>query len=149
MPTDRVRTVLVILFLASLFLGSLAGCGGGGGSPGNPDSPIKLQSTMNGSLAVTVTGLPAGTGAAVHVAGPGNFVAELTESQTLGGIAPGEYVLTALPTVAGATTWLPAPASQKVAVASGATAMATVNYAASAVQFAARRARRLPAPRAS
>jgi hypothetical protein len=28
MRTDRVQTVLVILFLASLFLGSLAGCGG-------------------------------------------------------------------------------------------------------------------------
>jgi predicted small lipoprotein YifL len=27
MPTDRVRTVLVILFLLALFLGSLAGCG--------------------------------------------------------------------------------------------------------------------------
>jgi hypothetical protein len=30
MPTDRVRALIVILFLASLFLGSLAGCGDDG-----------------------------------------------------------------------------------------------------------------------
>ena len=134
MPTDPVRTVLVTLVLASLFPGSLAGCGGGGGSPGDPDSPVKLQSSMNGSLAVTVSGLPAGAGASVHVTGPDNYVADLAGSQTLGGIAPGKYVLTALPAVIGATTWLPAPAAQDVTVASGATASAGVSYAPSAVQ---------------
>ena len=128
MPTDRVRTVMVILFLVSLFLGSLAGCGGGGGDPGNPDSPVKLQSATTGSLAVAISSLPSGTGAAVRVTGPGNFVADLTQSQTLGGMAPGDYTITALPAVSGATTWMPFPATQTVSVAAGATAMASVTY---------------------
>jgi hypothetical protein len=128
MPTDRVRTVMVILFLVSLFLGSLAGCGGGGGDPGNPNSPVKLQSATTGSLAVTIASLPAGLAGAVHVAGPNNYVADLTDSMTLGGIAPGDYTVTALSVVAGDTTWVPLPPTQKVTVAAGATAAASIVY---------------------
>jgi hypothetical protein len=131
MPTDRVRTVMVILFLVSLFLGSLAGCGGGGGDPGNPDSPVKLQSATTGSLAVTIASLPAGSGASVHVTGPGNYAADLTDSLTLGGVEPGDYTITALPVVAGSTTFIPLPTTQSVTVAAGATATASVNYAPS------------------
>jgi hypothetical protein len=133
MQTDRVRTVMVILFLLSLFLGSLAGCGGGGGDPGNPNSPVKLQSATTGSLAVSINSLPPGAGAAVRVTGPGNYVADLTESQTLGGIDPGDYTVTALPAVVGAVTWIPSPATQSVTVAAGVTATANVNYAAPVV----------------
>jgi hypothetical protein len=138
MPTDRVRTVMVILFPVSLFLGSLflvllclgalAGCGGGGGDPGNPDSPVKLQSATTGNLAVTIASLPPGLAGAVHVAGPNNYVADLTDSLTLGGIAPGEYTITALPVAAGDTTWVPLPPTQKVTVTSGATAAASIIY---------------------
>jgi glucose/arabinose dehydrogenase len=135
MQTDRVRTVLVVLFLVSLFLGSLAGCGGGGGSPGNPDSPVKLQGTIDGGLAVTVNNLPAGTPALVHVSGPGNYAADLTATQTLGGLQPGNYTVTALPVVVGTATWTPAPATQDVAVAAGATATASVSYAAPPAQL--------------
>ncbi len=134
MQTDRVRTVLVILFLASLFLGSLAGCGGGGGSPGNPDSPVQLQSALTGNLTVTVGSLPPNTGAALHVAGPNHYAADLTGSQTLGGIEPGDYTVTALPVSSGATTWIPTPPSQTVSVAAGASTTASVNYAASPSQ---------------
>jgi glucose/arabinose dehydrogenase len=136
MQNDPVRTVLVVLFLLSLFLGSLAGCGGGGGDPGNPDSPVKLQGTINGSLAVTVNSLPPGVPALVHVSGPGNYAADLTAPQTLGGIQPGEYTITALPVVAGTTTWTPSPATQTVTVASGATATASVTYALPPAQLA-------------
>jgi hypothetical protein len=128
MPPDRVRTVMVILFPVSLCLGSLAGCGGGGGDPGNPDSPVKLQSATTGSLALTIASLPPDIGATVHVTGPGNYVADLTGSQTLGGVEPGEYTITALQVVTGATTWLPTPPLQSVTVAAGATAMASVTY---------------------
>jgi glucose/arabinose dehydrogenase len=136
MQTDRVRTVLVILFLASLFLGSLAGCGGGGGSPGNPDSPIKLQATVNGGLAITISNLPAGTSASVHVSGPGNYAADLTGPQTLTGLEPGNYTITALPVVAGATAFTPMPATQDAAVAAGATVTVSVNYGAPPAQLA-------------
>ena len=136
MQTDRVRTVLVVLFLVSLFLGSLAGCGGGGGSPGNPDSPIKLQGSADAKLAVTIDNLPAGTAASVHVSGPGNYVADLTGTQTLSALQPGTYTITALPVVAGTTTWTPIPATQDAEVAAGGTATASVNYRAPPAQLA-------------
>jgi hypothetical protein len=128
MPTDRVRTVMAILFLASLFLGSLAGCGGGGGHPGNPNSPVKLQSATTGSLAVTIASLPAGLAGAVRVTGPANYVADLTSSVTLGGIAPGDYTITALPVAVGAAAWVPFPPTQTVTVTAGVTATASVVY---------------------
>jgi hypothetical protein len=129
MPTDRVRVLLVILFLVSLFLGSLAGCGGGGGHPGQMDGPRKLQVVSGGSLAVTIDNLPSGAGGAVRVTGPGNFTLDLAQSQTLSGIAPGSYTLMAVQVVAGAATWIPFPATQEVTVASGAGVTARIAYA--------------------
>jgi hypothetical protein len=129
MPTDRVRTVMVILFLAALFFGSLAGCGGGGGSPGDTtNSPIKLQASSGGGLAVTIGSLPSGTAAFVQVTGPGNYIANLGKSQTLENIAPGDYTITAQPVVSGTSTWVPSPAMQTVTVTADATAAASVNY---------------------
>jgi hypothetical protein len=130
MPTDRVRVLMAILFVLSLFLGSLAGCGGGGGHPGDPDSDIKLQAASTGSLAVSIDNLPASSSAAVRVTGPGNYVADLPQSQTLGGIAPGTYTVTAVPVVAGPMTWIPSPTTQNVTVAAGATATVRVAYTA-------------------
>jgi len=129
MQTDRVRTVMVILFLAAVFFGSLAGCGGGGGSPGDTtNSPIKLQASGGGSLAVTIGSLPSGTAAFVQVTGPGNYIANLGKSETLDNITPGDYTITAQPVVSGASTWVPSPAMQTVSVTADATAAASVNY---------------------
>jgi hypothetical protein len=138
MQTDRVRVLIVILFLASLFLGSLAGCGGGGGHPGDTNSPVKLQAASGGSLDVTIANLPSGAGAAVRVSGPGNFVVDLAQSQTLGGIAPGSYTVAALQVVAGAATWIPFPATQAVTVAAGASVTARVDYAVHAMALLTR-----------
>lgn len=135
MPTDRVRTVMVILFLAALFFGSLAGCGGGGGSPGDTtNSPIKLQASSGGGLAVTIGSLPSGTAAFVQVTGPGNYIANISKSQTLENIEPGDYTITAQPVVSGTSTWIPSPAVQTVTVSNDATAAASVNYAVPEVQ---------------
>jgi hypothetical protein len=125
---------MVVLFLAALFLGSLAGCGGGGGDPGNPDSPVKLQHATTGNLAVTIAGLPPGLSAAVRVTGPANYVADLTDSLTLGGIAPGDYTVTALPVAAGSTSWLPLPPTQTVAVTAGGTKTASILYSPNQTQ---------------
>jgi hypothetical protein len=115
--------------IAILFLGSLAGCGGGGGSPGEQNSPIKLQAASSGSLAVAVYNLPVGAAASVQVAGPANYTAALAGSQTLTDVAPGDYTVTALPVVAGSSTWIPVPATQTVTVTAGATTTASVSYA--------------------
>jgi hypothetical protein len=127
--TDRVRALMVILFLAALFLGSLAGCGGGGGHPGDPDSPVQLQNTSNATLAITIGNLPSSVAAAVRVTGPGNYTVELAQSQTLSGIPPGSYTVTALPVVAGTATWIPLPSTQGVTVGAGATVAVRVDYA--------------------
>jgi hypothetical protein len=129
MRTDRVQVVIVILFLASVFLGSLAGCGGGGGHPGQVGGPVKLEAVSGGSLVVTIANLPTGSGAAVRVTGPGNFVVDLAQSQTLDGIAPGSYTVAALQVVAGAATWIPSPATQMITVVSGASVTVRVDYA--------------------
>jgi hypothetical protein len=127
--TDRVRALMVILFLAALFLGSLAGCGGGGGDPGDPNSPVQLQNTSNGTLAITIGNLPSSVAAAVRVTGPGNYTVDLARSQTLGNIPPGSYTVVALPVVAGTATWIPLPATQDVAVGAGAAVAVRVDYA--------------------
>jgi hypothetical protein len=127
MPFDRVRTLIAILFL-----GSLAGCGGGSGSPGEQNSPIKLQAASGGSLAVAVYNLPVGAAASVQVTGPANFTAALAGSQTLTDVAPGDYTVTALPVVAGSSTWIPVPATQTVTVTAGAATTASVDYAPAA-----------------
>ncbi|ALK95601.1 hypothetical protein AB595_19205 [Massilia sp. WF1] len=134
MQPERVRTLLVILFLA-LFLGSLAACGGGGGSPGQTNTNIQLQGVSTGNLSVTVVNLPSGIRAAVHVSGPGNYAADLAGTQILSGLVPGDYTISAQPVAVGAGTWFPSPATQTVSVAVGATAAASVSYALPAVQL--------------
>jgi glucose/arabinose dehydrogenase len=94
--------------------------------------------TGAGNLAITVNGVPAGTDAAVTVDGPGGFVAEVVASTTLNALAAGAYHVTAAAISSGdATTLVPAPAAQTIDVAAGATASATVTYAAAAVTLRA------------
>jgi CARDB len=81
-----------------------------------------------GGLTVTIAGLPSGTVAAVTVTGPGGFSTELTATQTLTGLTPGNYTVAASEVSSGNTRYPPSPASQSVSVAAGATASATVTY---------------------
>ncbi|HEX5818046.1 MAG TPA: hypothetical protein VFY20_04165 [Gemmatimonadales bacterium] len=81
-----------------------------------------------GRLAVLVSGLPGGTAAAVAVSGPGAFTRSLTASDTLEGLAPGAYTVSAANVTGAATTYQPGPATQQVSVASGALASASVAY---------------------
>ena len=83
-----------------------------------------------GGLAVTVTGLPAGTNAAVTVTGPDGFTRAVTETSTIADLVPGSYTVAAADVVNGGTTYTPSPKSRVVPVAAGATANAAVAYAA-------------------
>ncbi|HEU5041659.1 MAG TPA: hypothetical protein VFT84_12590 [Gemmatimonadales bacterium] len=96
----------------------LAACGGDSTGP------------STGSLAVTVTGLPGGTAAAVSISGPSGFSRVLNGSETLTGLAPGNYAVTANPVSAGGTLYAGQPAYQTVTVTEGSTpAPADVAYA--------------------
>jgi hypothetical protein len=83
-----------------------------------------------GGLTVTVSGLPAGTLAAITVTGPGSFSRPVTATATLDGLAAGNYTIAAKAATSGGTTYNPAPDRQTSAVAAGATATATVTYSA-------------------
>jgi hypothetical protein len=98
-----------------LLLGLALGCG---------DEPSGLST---GNLFVTVTGLPAGSSANLHVSGPGGYSQALTGTQTLTSLPPGTYTVAASSVTVGLATYSGAPASQTVAVGNS-TASASVVY---------------------
>src|SRR3977135_1119347 len=107
---------------ASVALVTCIACGGSS-KPTSPPPP-------SGSLAVTISGLPAGTNASVTVTGPGNFNQVVTATQTLTDLTPGNYTVTANNVTqtpygyGGTVTGSPAT------INTSANANATVNYAA-------------------
>jgi len=112
--------------LATVLLLTLAACGGGRGEDGGG-----AAAADTGTLAVTVTGLPAGTDASVVVAGPANFGRALTDSQTIAGVAAGTYGIGARPVAAPVpvgATYEPVVPIQSAAVVAGATTGVTVDY---------------------
>ena len=97
-------------------------------SSGDPVSAVVAYQVGDGSLAVTIAGLPSGTDAAVTVSGPGGYSRQVTATETLSGLPAGQYTLTALPVSDGTDQYSPAPSSQTAAVAAGGSASATVSY---------------------
>jgi hypothetical protein len=92
--------------ISSLLLLLLLGCGG---DPGGPSG---------GSMAVTINGLPTGSAADVAVNGPNGYTQSLTNSQTLTGLTPGVYTVTASNVTVGTAPYQASPSSQTVAVQS-------------------------------
>jgi hypothetical protein len=84
-----------------------------------------------GQLAVTVSGLPAGTNAAITLTGNGTSHT-ITGSTTVSGLTAGSYSLAASSVTSGSTTYNPTPTSQSVNVTAGATSNASVTYSAAA-----------------
>lgn len=81
-----------------------------------------------GAVSVTVAGLPPGVDALLVFTGPGGFQQQLTSTQTVSGLVPGSYLLTAQVVEAGGFVYAPSPASQALAIGSS-TTPATVTYA--------------------
>ncbi|MEO6056510.1 MAG: hypothetical protein ABIQ49_06700, partial [Gemmatimonadales bacterium] len=81
-----------------------------------------------GSLAITITGLPAGTDAAVTVTGPNGFSLQIPATRTLADLIPGEYTVAAAEVTSGATRYTTSPASRALTVSAAATATVTVTY---------------------
>ena len=109
--------------LAIALLAALSACGGGS----EPTTPP----ATTGSLSVQVQGLSGGGAPSLQVTGPGGFTTTLTSAQTLTGLAPGSYTVTA-PAVAGTLYAFSGPATAPTAqVTAGATASVTVTYTAS------------------
>jgi hypothetical protein len=96
--------------LLPVLIALLAACGGN-----DPSGPI------TGSLAVAVTGLPSGTSADVTVTGPGSYTRVLAGSETIGGLAPGGYTITAHEVSSNGQAYAPSQSVQSVTVSDGAT----------------------------
>lgn len=100
----------------------LAACSGGSGGA---EPPPPAQS---GSLMLAVTGLPPGVAGAITVTGPDGYNRTLGQNQTLTGLAPGTYTVTAANVGDGAANLQGMPVSQTVTLASGAAASAAIAY---------------------
>ncbi len=94
-------------------------------SPTSRDTTVALGDTLRlpvaytlttGAIAVAVTGLPQGAGGSLTVTGPNNYRANVTTTQTLGGLAPGSYTVTAVNVTVGGLPYVPTPATQQVTV---------------------------------
>lgn len=82
-----------------------------------------------GTLIVSISGLGPGVDASGMVTGPSSYSHPLTGSQTMGGLQPGSYTITAASVTSGGTTWSPSPASQSVNIQAAATTSLSVAYA--------------------
>ena len=96
---------------------------------GSTPAPAQVTyAVTSGNLTITVAGLPGGAAAALDVTGPDGFDQAVTGSQTLTGLGPGNYTITASPVSAAGSQYTPSPATQQAAVGTGGTATATVTY---------------------
>ncbi len=96
---------------------------------GGRDSVDMRYAAASGSLAVTISGLPNGTNAALTLVGNGQSI-NITGTTTLTGLAVGNYTLTAANVSTGGTSYAPTPTSQNISITSGVQGSASVTYAA-------------------
>ena len=112
-------------FLLSLLMLLLAACGGASGTFGG----ATLGNTTVGGIVLTVTGLPAGTNANITVIGSNNYSQTVTQSQTLTGLAPGTYSVTAAGVVgADTSSYVPAPLTMDITVTAGVNSSVNIVY---------------------
>jgi hypothetical protein len=102
--------------------GLLSGCGAGDSSPTSIDAP------ENGSLVVTIAGLPSGLAAAVTVNGPNGYTTSIQASATVTRLVPGTYTVSGSEVSGGQSTYTASPVSQSAVVPGGGTGTAEVQY---------------------
>jgi hypothetical protein len=83
-----------------------------------------------GGLTLTTSGLPAGTAAAITVGGPNGFSRVVTETETLTGLLPGSYSVSAATVVSAGTSYSATVDRPSVSISAGVTASVTITYRA-------------------
>ena len=122
-------------FVMAIILILMASCGGGSNT-----APAPLQ----GSLVLTINGLPSGVAALVQVTGPAGYSQAVSSSQALNALAPGSYTVTSTPVASGAVSYRPAPTTQEIGVSAGSTGAAVVTYAVATFTLALREVANVP-----
>src|SRR5216684_706137 len=115
------------LFRMSACIGLVVFIACGGSSTPTPPPPPPPSS---GELAVTISGLPNGTNASVTVTGPGNFNQVVNATQTLTGLTPGNYTVTANNVTQAPYSYGGTVSGSPATISTSAGANATVTYAA-------------------
>jgi len=95
------------------------------------DSPSGPTTPANGTLALTVSGLPTGANAAVTVTGPGSYSQTATGSTSLT-VAPGTYTVAAAQVVSNNVRYNATVTGSPATVTSSATSTVTVAYTVTA-----------------
>lgn len=91
-------------------------------------SAAVVYSPATGVLSITLVGLPGGVSASATLSGPGGFAQTVGASQTIGGLAPGNYTLSAPVLTSGGMTYTPAPPNQSTSIVAGTTEALSVSY---------------------
>jgi len=115
------RARLRALITVPTVLATLAACS-------SDDSPTTPTTPANGSLAITISGLPTGVNGAVTVTGPGGTTQTATATTTFS-VAPGSYTVAAAQVTSGTTRYNATITGSPATVTSSATATVTVAYA--------------------
>lgn len=120
--TARIRAFASLALAALPLTTSLSACS----SDREPTGP---GAGGNGSLAVTISGLPSGANTTVSLSGPNAYTASLTATQTLS-VPPGTYTVSAPAVTVGAAQYNATVTGSPATVTAGATANITVAYGA-------------------
>jgi Metallo-peptidase family M12B Reprolysin-like len=99
----------------------------GAGAP-RPTSVNYTGTITRGSLAVSLTGVPAGGSGAVLVTGPNQYSQSVTQTDTLSSLVPGNYVVTAAVINEGGTEYAPFPASEGFDIVAGGMGGSFITY---------------------
>jgi hypothetical protein len=110
--------------LASFATMALAACN-------SDNDPVTPPTPANGSLAVTVSGLPAGVNAALTITGPNSFSQTATGTTTVS-VVPGSYSVAAAQVTSNNVRYNATVTGSPATVASSQTATVTVAYAVAA-----------------
>lgn len=116
MTRERLRTRAIGAAFVALITCSLSGCTSPAGS------------STAGTLTVTISGLPAGTSAALTVTGPNGSRTGVVATTTLNGLAAGTYIIQATTVIAGNDAYDPAIKSQNVTISGGSGAAFSEQY---------------------
>lgn len=126
MPASPLRT-----FLGVLALLLLCACGSADGGKPKPGA-------ANGALTVTLAGLPTGLPAAVRISGPFSYAKTIATGQTLSGLVPGNYTVTADSILSGNLTWSASVPVQTGVVTPESTSVVNISYSSSTLALAVR-----------
>ncbi|RSZ56912.1 PQQ-dependent sugar dehydrogenase [Massilia atriviolacea] len=98
---------------------------------GSDDDDKPVPQAGNGAVTINLSGLPAGLPAVVRISGPASYARTIGSSQTLSGLAPGSYTVSADSVLSGNLSWNASAPVQTAVVGADTTSVINVSYSSS------------------